>query len=40
MSTVENDKQVYLLYQAHYNPNADYLKAFKVHLKVIEAQNG
>ena len=40
MAEVETDKQVYLLYQAPYQSNADCLEAFKAHLKVSEAHNG
>ena len=39
-SQKETDKQVYLFCQEPYNSNADYMEAFKAHLKVSESQNG
>ena len=40
MSEVETDKQVHLLYQAPYQPNTEYLKAIKAHLKASGAHSG
>ena len=40
MAAVEKNKKVYLFYQVPYQSNADYLEAFKAHLKVTEAHNG
>ena len=40
MDTFKSDKKVYMFYQAPYQSNADYLKAFKAHLKESEAHNG
>ena len=39
MAAVETNKQVYMVYQAPYHSNADYLEVFKAHLKLIKAQN-
>ena len=39
MSTVETNKQVYLFYQEPYQSNADYLEAFRAHIKVRKSQN-
>ena len=40
MEAVETKKHFYLLYQATYQPNTDYLEAFKVHPKLSKAHNG
>ena len=39
MAAVETDKQVYMVYQAPYHSNADYMEAFKAHIKLTEAHN-
>ena len=40
MAAVENNKQVYLFYQAFHQSNMDYMEAFKSDLKLSEAHNG
>ena len=40
MAAVENNKQVYLFYQAFHQSNMDYLEAFISNLKLSEAHNG
>ena len=40
MAAAETNKHVYMFYQEPYHSNAEYLEAFKVHLKVSEAHNG
>ena len=40
VTVVETEKQAYLLYQAPYHSNIDYLEAFKSHLNIIEAHSG